>query len=50
MSRARLSAGLRPSISQTTFLPPVEDGVTFRVPLAAKRPVQKRGIGGKRGK
>ncbi|HEY8127866.1 MAG TPA: patatin-like phospholipase family protein [Hyphomicrobium sp.] len=32
------------------FFPPVEDGFTFRPPVVAKRPVQKRGIGGKRAK
>ncbi|MBY0561750.1 patatin-like phospholipase family protein [Hyphomicrobium sp.] len=32
------------------FFPPVEDGVTFRAPIVAKRPVQKRGVGGKRQK
>jgi NTE family protein len=32
------------------FFPPVEDGVTFRSPVVAKRPAQKRGIGGKRAK
>lgn len=32
------------------FFPPVEDGVTFRPPVVAKRPAQKRGIGGKRAK
>lgn len=32
------------------FFPPVEDGITFRSPILAKRPVQKRGVGGKRQK
>jgi NTE family protein len=32
------------------FFPPIEDGVQFRSPLAGRRPPQKRGIGGRRGK